>query len=160
MNPIHRRGFAVAAEYFNTADFKTIASLIADSNSKDTQRRSAGLSALGAALVMLAQILENTRRHGVTFTGAKLPSPDDVQYALAAGIHELNRAGQLVVNAVEGLRRAKPGFKATLTEDDAPKQAVPMPVQVISMPARKTVTDVERNLAGEITTAMQIESDF
>jgi hypothetical protein len=39
------------------------------------------------------------------------------------------------------------------------KPPQPIEVVVVSMPARKTTTGVDRNMAGEITGAVQIESD-
>jgi hypothetical protein len=163
MDMINRRGASIAVDLFNTGNFDQLKRVISDCNSTDPKRKSVGRIAFGAALVSLAQILSQSRRCGIAFTGVQPPSVDEVMYAHEVGGKDLNHVAQLLVNATYGVRRGKPGLKATMPAEDEPTKPAPpapMPVEVVSMPARKTVTDVARNSAGEITSAMQIESDF
>ncbi len=163
MNMINRRGASIAVELFNTGNFDPLKRVILDCNSTDQKRKSIGRVALGAALVTLSRMLADSRRCGVTFTGNQPPSVDEVMYAYEVGGKELNDVGQLLVNATYGVRRGKPGLRANLAAEAEPAKPgppAPMPVEVVAMPSRKTVTSVDRNLAGEITGSMQLETDI
>lgn len=156
---IQQRGASIAVQFFNDGDFGPIQRIVDDVNSKDLKRRGAGHVALNACLITLARTLADTRRHGVTFTGPPLTTDSDLIYAIESG-RSVGPLGTQLVSAVHAVRQAKPGIRASLPREDAPQPAAPMPVQVVSMPNRKTVSDINRNSAGEITSTMQIESDF
>lgn len=159
MNAIQRRGASIAVQFFNNGDFGPLQRILDDANAKDLQRRRTGHAALSACLITLARTLADARRHGVTFTGPPLTTEDDLIYAVESG-RSLGPLGTQLVSAVKALRRARPGLHVSLSREDAPKAGAPMPVQVVSMPNRKTVSDISRNMAGEITSTMQVESDF
>jgi hypothetical protein len=163
MDMINRRGLSIAVELFNTGNFAPLKRVISDCNSTDPKRKSVGRVAFGAALVSLSRMLDDTRRCGITFTGNQPPSVDEVMYAYEVGGKELNDVAQLLVNATYGVRRGSPGLKASMraeAEPTPPAPPAPMPVEVVAMPSRKTVTSVDRNMAGEITGSMQLETDI
>ncbi len=159
MNQIQRHGVSIAVQFFNDGDFSPFRRIMDDANNaKDPQRRRAGHAALNACLITLARMLADTRRYGVRFTGSPLTTENDLIYAMESG-RDIGPLGTQLVSACNAVRRARPDLCASLSREDAPKPVAPMPVEVVAMPSRKTVTSVDRNMAGEITSAMQLESD-
>lgn len=161
MDLIALRGETIAVEFVNTGNGGQLQTLLDDWGSKDPARHHAGRIAFIASVVTLARLLEAVKRKGAaTFSGVPLPTMAEVAYAATVGGKQFDRVSQTLVNATHGLYRATQG-KVTVSlprAGDGPV-AAPMKVEVVSMPTRKTVTDVSRNMAGEITGSLQLEAD-
>jgi len=161
MDSIYRFGSAAAVTAINQGDFSAFLRTIKDTNAKDPNRRAAGRTALLAALTCFADFLAESRLHGVRYTKSQPPTRADVAYAFATGNDHVSTTAQTLVNMVAALRRSAPHLRAIASrEGDAPPAPAPLPVAVVAMPARQTVTDIERNAAGEIVASLQVERDF
>jgi hypothetical protein len=162
VDEVARYGLNAALAAINRGDFGSFRRVIDDVNAKEPRRRAAGMMALQTALVTFSAFtIEVARQNQVRYTGAQPPTREDITYALAVGGAQLNATAQLLVNLTASVRKALPGLVVSGREEPkAPKETAPLPVAVVAMPPRKTTTDIERNLAGEIVGSLQVERDF
>lgn len=158
-----QHGANIAVAFFNNpGNFAAVMAIGDDATAGDALRRSAGRTVLHAILITLARALAQIDEAGhVRFTGQRLAREEDVIYAIESGRSLAGIFTQLLTT-VAAVRRAAPGITASLPQPEAPAPVppAPIPVAVVAMPARRTVSDITRNAAGEIESAMQVESDF
>lgn len=173
MNDAIRHGNETAISAFNSADFSKISRLIKDAKSHDDGRRAHGKLAFRGCIMQLSKIIQCSTAAGHRFTPA-IPTAAEIAYHAATDTDEFWKQSALVLAAAGKLRVYLPSMRVkektpnvpAKRTDPAPtppaapaKPPQPIEVVVVSMPARKTTTGVDRNMAGEITGAVQIESD-
>lgn len=162
MNAIVQHGQAIAFAAFNTGNFQPLAAIVKDAVSEEANRREAGKQALASAVVQLARFLEAVRAKGFRFS----PNPPaEPALIYRASISESNfwNDALLIMSVTQELLLVSPGIRVREGSPAAPSPtapAQPIEVRVVSMPTRKTVSEIDYNLAGDIVSAMQIESDF
>lgn len=151
-------GADAAYAYANTGNFAQVRKILADANATDANRRQAGAIASLGVFMTLAAVLDGAKKAGVRFTNP-VPTAAEFSYERMRGSKAYSACAQRLVDSVAALRRDMPGFKAwgsrRSTEDSAPAK-----VEVVSLPARKTTSLIERNAAGEIAATTQIEKDL
>jgi hypothetical protein len=177
MDAISQHGWALAHAAFNSNNFRPLAGVLKDAMSTDVNRRNAGGLAATAAIVELSRILQAARDAGYRFT-PEPPKPCALAYRAASSPAEFWKDALAVLDTSKALIRRAPGIRAeyetspppaaakpetAAPEPVAPVQSLPagpLEVRVVSMVARTTRTSVERNMAGEIVRASQIETDL
>lgn len=160
-------GTDAAYEYVNNGNFAGIRKILADANAPDANRRQVGTIASLGVFMALANVLDGVKQAGVRFSNP-VPTAAEFSYERMRGSKAYSAIAQRLVDSVAALRRDGPGFKvcrSTPTQDAAtPGRSTEIPapvrVEVISMPARKTTSIIERNPAGEIAATTQIEKDI
>lgn len=87
----------------------------------------------------------------------KDPAPIALEIERAAAARDRKKLGALlgdIAGTLEGIRKAVPGITASIATPAAP---LPIPVHVLSMPQRETVTTLERDSKGDLIRATQTE---
>ena len=171
MDAIVQHGQAIAFAAFNTRNFQPLAAIVKDAVSEDVNRREAGRQAYTSAIIQLARFLEAARTKGFRFS-PEPPVVTTLVYRAAVSESHFWNDSLLILSTTLELLRVSPGILASEGSTAAPVAAIkpeapsptapaqPIEVRVVSMVTRKTVTEIDHNLAGDIVSAMQIESDF
>lgn len=156
---IDAHGVAAAKAFVNQRNIRPLRRIIQDASATDKIRSEVGMQAFAAAIGTFAAIIDATRANGLRFT----PDPPTVAklaYRAAISQENFGKDAGVIISAIFSLMSVAPGLR-TLEDGPAPttQTSQPIEVRVVAMPARKRVSDVSHNMAGEITGAMQIESD-
>ena len=156
---IDPHGIAAAKAFFNQRNYQPLRQIIRDASATDKSRSAVGMQAFMAAIGTFAAIIDGSRAAGYRFTPDP-PSGNKLAYRTAISQENLGKDSGVILSAIFSLMSVAPGLR-TLEDGPAPatQTSQPIEVRVVAMPARKRVSDVSHNMAGEITGAMQIESD-
>lgn len=172
MTYVSSHGSATALEAFNSGNFAPVVDLMRDAVSANESRQAAGIAATLAALMRLAQVVEVARGSGYRFN-PEPPTANDLMYRASIGGERFFEGARLVIAAAIELRRVAPALRLADAEPaaiqaesvdtpvatpSAPPQ--PIEVRVVSMPARQTASQIERDGEGNIVRTTMIESDF
>lgn len=155
MDEVIKYGQAVALAAFNSRDFSSINNLIKDATTGSVNQRVVGYRAAFGAITNLAAIIDAVRQtQNVTITPA-LPSFGDLGYSAQRSQADfMNKAAQILATAkrltvvMPGLRATQPTANESVAPPPTVKEPVspsPMEVRVVSMPARLTVQEIERD---------------
>ena len=162
MSEFHNLGTETMVGILRTGDYSPLRQLINDVNSADPRTKSIARAALEGAALAIVDVCDQLEvKRKARLTGDRL-SRAQVRYAFAkATPADMSRVLQLATNWVAALRKHNlhTGVSLIRTESAAAPAPVPTPVAVVSMPLRKTTTDIERNASGDITGSVQIERD-
>ncbi len=155
-------GTRLANEVFNSGRWERMRPYYSDANSKDEPIRRNGMAVLlgfGMRAAQVINVLVNNRTIRNAGTGDPL-SADDLLYSFRTSQNRFLAQLNATTSALAQCIVAVPGMQVTVRAgaDEAPP--APIPVQVVSLPARVTETEIERDGAGDIKRTSQIEVDF
>jgi hypothetical protein len=155
-------GFQMADRVFESGDWQRLRCVYADTKSQDEGARRNGLSVLFGLAVRGATIMEAVGREGhVRFVGGSPPSAQDVMYAWKTSLNRFILTLNSLSDVMARTTAAAPGLRVG-SDKPAPKEEppAPVPVSVVSLPARVASTEIERDGAGDIKRSTMIEVDF
>lgn len=159
-------GQRIAVTVINRMDLSYMATFINDIHSEDDRVRDDALSVLVGISATLAAVFEGARDSGkVNFTGERLATPVEVQYAARTNMARFTALLKSQIDILEKIFASEAGLVVSLPgaaaqKADTPVNLEPVAVRVVEMPARHTVTSLDRDSAGEITGSEQIEKDL
>lgn len=152
-------GKTLAVQIFNSRDWSSLRHYLNDANSRDDAIRRNGLTVMFGFALMSTAVLRNIHNgEHVRFTGSELPTGESVIYKFKTDINAFLVTLNRITQTMADVMRAAPYLTAR-ADGNAPPPA-PVPVSVVSLPARVTETSIERDTAGEIKRTSQIEVDF
>ena len=152
-------GKTLAVQIFNSRDWSGLRPYLNDANARDDAIRRNGLTVMFGVALMATNILRNVHDGAhVRFAGGDLPTGESVIYKWKTDVNAFLVTLNRVTQTLADVMRAAPGLTAR-ADGNAPPPA-PIPVSVVSLPARVTETSIERDSAGDIKRTSQIEVDF
>ncbi len=157
-------GLEIARRCITRGEWQSLNQLVADVNSPNISLKNQALVVLADTMSAFADLLTNMQDVGwVTFTKGSPASRWEAVYAVGAGPDKISRVLQSQIDSINQLRRKIPTVMAGLILtrlDQRENVAPPTPVAVVSMPARKTTTEIARDTDGNIASTLQVEADF